>query len=95
MLSHQRIGEEDSETCSSSSSIQSQYNSSAANAIDLYSTFLLDLKTIFCFLALQDMRFWPRNTPYPLLDFLLSGDPAQSESQKAFKDMDEGVYDNP
>ena len=76
MLSHQRIGEEDSETCSSSSSIRSQYNSAVANAIDLYLASVLDLEAIFCFLALQDMRFWPRNTPYRLVDFLSSGDPA-------------------
>ena len=47
-----------------------------ANVIDLYLASVLDLETIFCFLALQDMRFWPRNTPYRLVDFLSSGDPA-------------------
>ena len=39
----------------------SQASSTVVEAIDLYSTFVLDLATVGCFFALQEIRLLPRN----------------------------------
>ena len=52
-----------------------------ANA--LYSASVLDLETVACFLALQDIKLDPKNTAKPPVERLSSRQPAQSESEKA------------
>jgi hypothetical protein len=59
-------------------------NSVVAMASDRYTASMLDLETIGCFLAVQDIKQSPRNTAKPDVDLLSSGHPAQSESQNAF-----------
>jgi hypothetical protein len=55
--------------------------SAIALAIALYSTSVLDRETVFCFLALHDIRFVPRKMAQPPVDLLSSRDPAQSTSE--------------
>jgi hypothetical protein len=57
--------------------------STVASAITLYSASVLDLHMVFCFLALHEMRFDPRNTANPPVDLLSSTLPVQSASEKA------------
>ena len=52
--------------------------------IDLYSAFVEDLEATFCFFDLQETKEFPRNTQYPVRDFLVLGQPTQSASQKPF-----------
>ena len=52
-----------------------------ANA--LYSASVLDLETVACFLAHQDIRLGPKKTAKPPVERLSSRHPAQSESEKA------------
>ncbi|KAL4590284.1 hypothetical protein LXL04_003211 [Taraxacum kok-saghyz] len=52
-------------------------------AMALYSASVEDLETIFCFLVFQDMSRSPKNTQKPVMDLLISLQPAQSESLKA------------
>jgi hypothetical protein len=54
-----------------------------ALATDLYSTLVLDLDTVGCFLELQEIIFEPKNTQYPPVDFRSLGYPAQSALEKA------------
>jgi hypothetical protein len=49
----------------------------------LYSASVLDLETVACFLALQDIRLDPKKMANPLVDRLSSRHPAQSASEKA------------
>ena len=72
-------------TPSSPKSDSSQINSAVALANDLYSASVLDLETVACFLALQDIRFGPMNIANPPVDLLSSTLPAQSASEKALK----------
>ena len=59
------------------------YDSSAAEcANDLYSDSVLDLATVCCFLALHEMRSFPRKTHSPDVDRWSSGLPAQLASEK-------------
>jgi len=60
--------------------------------MDLYSASVLDLDTVACFLALQDMRLDPKNTPKPPLDLLSSEQPAQSASEKALTSVDKDLW---
>jgi hypothetical protein len=54
-------------------------------AIDRYSASADDLDTVCCFLDFQDIKESPRKTQNPVTDLLESGQPVQSESQKAFR----------
>ena len=49
-------------------------------AINLYSTLAEDLETTSCFFDLQEIKASPKNTPYPVKNFLVLGQPAQSAS---------------
>jgi hypothetical protein len=55
----------------------------------LYSASVLKWDTIFCFLALHEIRFGPRNTAKPHVDFLSMEHPAQSASKNALSMVDE------
>jgi hypothetical protein len=46
----------------------------------LYSASVLDLDTVVCFLALQEIRLVPKNTTKPPVDLQSFGHPAQSAS---------------
>ena len=58
--------------------------SQQVDAMDLYSASTEDLETTFYFLDLHEIKLSPRNKLYPVTNFLISGQPTQSESQKAF-----------
>jgi hypothetical protein len=51
----------------------------------LYSTSVKDLETQSCFLHLQEIKASPRKMHQPMVDFLVSGLPAQSASLYAVK----------
>ena len=70
-------------SCSSSNSLTSQVTSLAADAIALYSASLDDLETVSCFLDFQLIGEEPNNNMYPVIDLLLFGHEAQSESEYA------------
>ena len=63
-------------------------------AIDLYSTSVEDFETISCFFDLQEIKASPRNTQYPVKDFLVSGQLAQSASQNALSCKSESTGKN-
>ena len=52
--------------------------SAVAFANALYSAYVLDLETVACFLALQDIKFGPKKTAKPPVE---RRQPAQSESE--------------
>jgi hypothetical protein len=58
-------------------------------AIALYSTSVLDLKTVGCFLALQDTKFKPRKMTKPPVDLRSSRQLAQSALEKPDTSNDE------
>ena len=62
-----------------------------AFARDLYSSSVLDQNPVGCFLALHDMRFFPKNMANPPVDRLSSIHPAQSASEKALIKVDEDI----
>ena len=68
--------------CKSLSKDSSQINSHVALAMDLYSTSTDDLEFVFCFFDFHNTRESPIKKQYPLMDFLLSGQDAQSKSAK-------------
>jgi hypothetical protein len=52
-------------------------------ATALYSASVLDLDTVGCLRALQEIRLVPKNITYPPVDILSSIQPARSASEKA------------
>lgn len=60
-----------------------QTTSHVAFAIDLYSAFVDDLDTVCCFLDFQENNESPKNTQKPETELRVSGQVAQSESEKA------------
>ena len=63
--------------------------SAVAFATALYSASVLDLETVACFLALQDIRLGPKYTAKPPVDLLSSMQPAQSASENALTKIEE------
>jgi Na+/H+-dicarboxylate symporter len=57
--------------------------SAVALAIALYFAYVLDLDTVLCFLALQEIKFEQKNTAKSPVDLLSSILPAQSVSENA------------
>ena len=47
-----------------------------------YSASALDLATVFCFLAAQEIQSDPKLTQYPVVERRVNGQPAQSASEK-------------
>ena len=58
--------------------------SQGVTAIALYSASADDLETVDCFFALQEINESPKKTQYPVIDFLVSGQEAQSESESVY-----------
>ena len=65
--------------------------SAVAFANALYSASVLDLETVACFLALQDIKLGPKNTAKPPVERLSSKHPAQSESEKALISVEDDL----
>jgi hypothetical protein len=60
MLSHHIVGMWNRPITNSLNSIQSQYSSAVASAIEQYSALVLEGETTVCFLELQETRLLPR-----------------------------------
>ena len=71
----------------SRSSCDNQVISCAVVASALYSASVEDRDTVSCLLADHDTRLGPRNVQKPVVDLLVSWQPAQSLSQKARRDI--------
>jgi hypothetical protein len=52
---------------------------------------VLDLETVGCFLALQEIKFGPKKIAKPPVDLLSSRHPAQSASEKALSKREEDL----
>ena len=63
-------------------------------AIDLYYASVEDLETISCFFDLQEIKASPRNTQYPVKDFLVSRQLTQFASQNAISYKSESTRKN-
>jgi hypothetical protein len=63
--------------------------SAVAFARDLYSASVLDLDTVACFLALQEIKLGPKYIANPPVDLLSSTQPAQSASEKALTNVED------
>jgi hypothetical protein len=68
--------------CKSASRDINHCSSQAAKERDLYSASVELLETVFCFLALHEIREVPRKKQYPDVDLLVSTQFAQSASAK-------------
>ena len=94
-LSHLMTRGEGKKIWSSLRSILSQYISVVARDKAQYSTYVLDLETICCFLANQEIKFEPKYIPNLVVDRLSSGLPAQSESQNVVMAREPLLYWRP
>ena len=62
---------------------ESHVSSVAVDAMERYSASVLDLATVDCFLALQDIQLPPRKVQNPVVERRLVGQPAQSALENA------------
>jgi hypothetical protein len=83
ILSQYNIGGDFRNTPSSFIKDWIHINSAVIFAKTLYSDSVLDLETVGCFLDAHDNRLQPRKVQYPDVDFLSSGQPAQSTLERA------------
>jgi hypothetical protein len=81
MLSHHRVGGVGRKTPSSWSRDWSHISLAAVVARVRYSDLVLDQATVRCLREDHEMRLGPRKTQNPPVDFLSSGQPAQSASE--------------
>ena len=65
----------------SASEYFSHMTSQVVEARALYSTSTEDLETMDCFFDFQDIKLWSKNMQYPVIDFLVSLQSPQTESQ--------------
>ena len=63
-----------------------QDNSQQVPVIARYSASTEESDTVFCLFVHQEISEDPKKTQYPVVDLLVIGQPAQSESQKARRD---------
>jgi len=62
----------------------SHFNSQTVDAITRYFASEDDLETVACFLDFHEIKDSPKKMQNPVMNFLLSGHVAQSESQNPF-----------
>ena len=62
-----------------------QTTSQIATPMERYSASAKDLLIVCCFLEFQEIIESPRNIQYPVIDLLVSGQDAQSESSKPLR----------
>lgn len=55
----------------------------------LYSALVLNLAMVGFYFELQEIKFLPKKTQYPPVDFWSSGQPAQSASEKVAREWEE------
>jgi len=79
-LSHHRTGVEDVKQPISRSKNSTHVISEVATASALYSASVLDRDTAFCFRDDHDIKWLPKYIAKPVVDFLSSTSPPQSES---------------
>ena len=86
MLSQKMVGRFGLKTCISSKRDLSQSTLEVAAATALYSASVKDLATKYCLREHYEIAFDPRKTTYALVDVRSSWLPAQSTSEKAWRD---------
>lgn len=74
--------------------MNNQSNSHPVDAIDLYLDSAEDPDIVCCFLDFQEIKEDPRKTQKPVMERLVSKQPAQSASQKALRRKSDSAEKN-